>query len=45
MGVAIWSGVVPVLVRVMVCVVAVGLGTLLKMRAVGLSARPGSGEA
>ncbi len=32
-----------VLVRVMVCCVAVGPGTLLKMRAVGLKARPGSG--
>src|SRR5437879_5127569 len=32
-----------VLVRVMVCLVEVGAGTVLKMRAVGLRARPGSG--
>ena len=44
-GVSICSGVVPLLVRVMVCVMAVGPGTLLKMRAVGLSAMPGSGVA
>src|SRR5271168_774263 len=46
-GVAIWRVAEPVLARVMVCWVAVGtwfsVGTLLKMRAVGLSARPGSG--
>src|ERR1700736_2322807 len=42
-GVAIWRVAEPVLVRVMVCCVAVGPGTLLKMRAVGLRARPGSG--
>jgi hypothetical protein len=34
----------PVLVRVMVCRVEVGPGTLLKRRAVGLRERPGSGE-
>ena len=43
-GVAIWRVAEPVLVRVMVCWVAVGPGTLLKMRAVGLRARPGSGQ-
>src|SRR6266849_10131829 len=42
-GGAIWRVAEPVLVRVMVCWVAVGPGTLLKMRAVGLRARPGSG--
>ena len=42
-GAAIWRVAVLVLVRVMVCWVAVGPGTLLKMRAVGLRARPGSG--
>src|SRR5271155_4529193 len=47
-GVALVGGAIcrvaePVLVRVMVCCVAVGPGTLLKMRAVGLRARPGSG--
>src|SRR5258707_5313506 len=41
-GVAIWRAAELVLVRVMVCCVAVGPGTLLKMRAVGLRARPGS---
>src|SRR5271168_2948877 len=43
-GVAIWRVAEPVLVRVMVCCAEVGPGTLLKMRAVGLRARPGSGE-
>ena len=43
-GVAIWRAVVPVLVRVMVCWVAVGPGMLAKLRAVGLRARPVSGE-
>jgi hypothetical protein len=46
-GVAIWRVAELVLVRVMVCCVAVVAwfpeGTLLKMRAVGLRARPGSG--
>src|SRR6266851_992642 len=42
-GGAIWRVAEPVLVRVMVCWVAVGPGTLLKMRVVGLRARPGSG--
>jgi hypothetical protein len=42
-GVAICSRVELVLVRVMVCWVAVGPGRLLKMRVVGLRARPGSG--
>ncbi len=42
-GVAIWRLAELVLVRVMVCWVEVGPGTLLKMRAVGLRARPGSG--
>jgi hypothetical protein len=46
-GAVIWRVAEPVLVRVMVCWVAVGawfsVGTLLKMRAVGLKARPGSG--
>ena len=42
-GVAIWRVAELVLVRVMVCWVEVGPGTLLKMRAVGLRARPGSG--
>src|ERR1700733_4101654 len=42
-GVAIWRVAEPVLVRVMVCCVAVGPGMLLKVRAVGLRARPGSG--
>ena len=42
-GVAIWRVAVPVFVRMMVCCVAVGPGTLLKTRAVGLRARPGSG--
>src|ERR1700677_1991879 len=43
-GVAICRGAEPVLVRVMVCGVEVGPGTLLKVRAVGLRERPGSGE-
>src|SRR3984885_7185385 len=43
-GVAIWRVAELVLVRVMVCWVEVGPGTLLKMRAVGFRARPGSGE-
>jgi len=43
-GGAIWRVAVPVLVRVMVCWVAVGPGTLAKLRAVGLRARPVSGE-
>src|SRR5438046_1802882 len=42
-GVAICRVAELVLVRVMVCLVEVGPGTLLKMRAVGLRARPGSG--
>src|SRR5271170_7962689 len=47
-GVALVGGAIcrvaePVLVRVMVCCVEVEPGTLLKMRAVGLRARPGSG--
>jgi len=42
-GVAIWRVAELVLVKVMVCCVAVGPGTLLKVRAVGLRARPGSG--
>jgi hypothetical protein len=41
-GIAICRVAEPVLVRVMVCWVAVGPGTLLKMRAVGFRARPGS---
>src|ERR1700691_5978967 len=43
-GVAICRVAVPVLFRVMVCCVEVGPGTLLKVRAVGPRARPGSGE-
>src|SRR3984885_10288076 len=43
-GVAIWRVAELVLVRVMVCWVEVGPGALLKMRAVGFRARPGSGE-
>ena len=42
-GAAIWRLVVLVLLTVMVCCVAVGPGTLLKMRVVGFRARPGSG--
>ena len=44
MGVAIWSGVEEVLVRVMVWRVALGPGRLLKLSAVGLRLRPGSVE-
>ncbi len=44
MGAAIWSWVAPVLVRVMVCWVATVPGTLAKTSALGLRARPGSGE-
>ncbi len=40
-GWEICSGVEVVLVRVMVCWVEVGPGTLLKMRAAGFMARPG----
>src|SRR6202789_1311607 len=43
-GVAICRVEAPVLVRVMVCWVEVGPGMLLKVRAVGLRATPGSGE-
>jgi hypothetical protein len=43
-GEAIWRVAEPVLVRVMVCWVEVAPGTLLKVRAVGLRERPGSGE-
>jgi hypothetical protein len=42
-GGAIWSVAEPVLVRVMVCCVAMGPGTFEKMSAAGLRARPGSG--
>src|SRR6185437_1757088 len=42
-GVAIWRVAVPVFLRVMVCCVAVLPGTLLKMRALGVRERPGSG--
>ena len=45
LGVPICRVAAPVLVRRMFCWVAVRPGTLLKMRAVGLRARPGSGEA
>jgi len=44
-GVPIWSVAELVFVRMMFCCVAVGPGTLLKMRAVGLRETPGSGEA
>ena len=43
-GVPIWRVMAPVFERVMVCWVAVVPGRLLKMREVGLSARPESGE-
>src|SRR5271155_5668734 len=39
-----WRVAVPVLVRMMFCCVEERPGTLLKMRAVGLRERPGSGE-
>src|SRR5712675_2418351 len=42
-GFAIWRVADPVLVRVMVCWVAVGPGTLWEMGAAGVRARPGSG--
>lgn len=42
-GVPICRVAAPVLVRVMVCWVELGPGTLAKMRAAGLRARPGSG--
>ena len=42
-GVAIWRVAEPVLVRVIVCWVAVGPGTLLKIKAAGLRVRPLSG--
>src|SRR5271170_1681536 len=42
-GAVIWRVAELVLVRVMVCWVAVGPGTLLKTRTAGLRARPGSG--
>ena len=42
-GVAIWSGTEPVLVKVMVWRVAVGSGMFWKVRVVGLRERPGSG--
>ena len=42
-GVEIWSAALPVLVRVMICCVAVVPGTLLNVTAVGLKERPGSG--
>ena len=42
-GAAIWKVAVPVFLRVTVCSVAVAPGTLLKVSALGVSERPGSG--